>query len=254
MNQVKVQHVDEVDRADEDDPQMVAEYCVPVMQHLRETENEFRACPNYMGNQVDINEKMRGILIDWVCEVHLRFRLLPETLFLSVSLIDRFLNKVQVLRSKLQLVAVAAMFIASKYEELITPTLSDFAFIADNAYSKTEILSMERQILVTLEFNITVPSAYGFLQRFCKVAKAKKQLFHLAQYLIELTLIEQRMLVYQPSLIAASALNLAIRILYRELGKWTPTLRQYTGYSEGLLRPCFRDMCVLFTGIEKCQL
>lgn len=79
-------------------------------------------------------------------------------------------------------------------------------------------------------------------------------MFHLAQYLIELTLIEQRLLVYQPSMIAASALNLAIRILYRELGKWTLALQQYTGYTENQLRPCFKDMCVLFTGIEKCQL
>ena len=117
---------------------------------------------------------MRGILIDWVCEVHLRFRLRPETLFLSVSIIDRFLNKHQVMRSKLQLVAVAAMFIASKYEEVITPSLTDYVYIADEAYNKKEILKMEEQILVALQFDITVPSAYMFLKRFCKVAKASK--------------------------------------------------------------------------------
>lgn len=127
-----------------------------------------------MRHQVDINEKMRGILIDWVCEVHLRFRLHPETLFLTVSLIDRYLDKNQVMRARLQLVAVAAMVIASKYEELMPPNLSDFAFIADNAYSREEILEMERQMLISLEFNITVPSAYCFLQRFCKVAKARQ--------------------------------------------------------------------------------
>lgn len=73
---------------------MVAEYCVPIMEHLRRTENDFRAPPNYMVHQTDINEKMRAILIDWVCEVHLRFKLLPETLFLSISLIDRYLSLV----------------------------------------------------------------------------------------------------------------------------------------------------------------
>lgn len=158
------------------------------------------------------------------------------------------------MRSKLQLVAVAALFIASKYEEVFSPSLKDFAFIADNTYSHKDILDMEKNILTALEFNITVPSAYSFLVRFSKVAKAKKMLFYLAQYLIEITLIEQRMLVYPPSLIAASALNLAIKILHRELGKWTLSLEQYTGYSERELRSCFRDMCTLFTGIEKCQL
>lgn len=46
-----------------------------------------------MSKQNDINEKMRGILVDWVIEVHLRFKLLPETLFLTVNLIDRYCEK-----------------------------------------------------------------------------------------------------------------------------------------------------------------
>ena len=48
---------------------------------------------SYMKHQVDINEKMRGILVDWIVEVHLRFKLLPETLFLTINLIDRYLQK-----------------------------------------------------------------------------------------------------------------------------------------------------------------
>lgn len=54
-----------------------------------------------MSVQQDINEKMRGILIDWVIEVHLRFKLLPETLFLTVTLIDRYCEKQQVHRTRL---------------------------------------------------------------------------------------------------------------------------------------------------------
>jgi len=120
------------------------------------------------------------------------------------------------MRTHLQLVAVAALLIASKYEEIYVPELNDFVFISDNAYTLAEILQMERSILITLEFNITTSSSFRFLQRFSKVAKAKDQVFHLAQYLIELTLIEQRMLVYKPSQIAASALFLAFKIMYRE--------------------------------------
>ncbi len=39
-----------------------------------------------MANQVDINEKMRAILLDWLVEVHRMFKLLPETLFLVLQL------------------------------------------------------------------------------------------------------------------------------------------------------------------------
>ena len=113
---------------------------------------------------------------------------------------------------------------------------------------------MERSILITLEFGITTPSSYRFLQRFCKVAKAKSQLFHLAQYLIELTLMEHRMLEYKPSMVAAGALYLAIRILYRDMRNWTPQLEQYCGFTEMQLRPVFKDMCILFTGIGECSL
>ena len=93
-----------------------------------------------MKQQVDINEKMRGILVDWIVEVHLRFKLLPETLFLTVNLIDRYLQKTQIMRTRLQLVAVGALLIASKYEEIYVPELRAFAYISDNAYTTKEIL------------------------------------------------------------------------------------------------------------------
>ncbi len=83
---------------------------------------------------------MRSILIDWLIEVHLKFKLVPETLFLTVNLIDRYLQHKQVTRQKLQLVGVTAMLIASKYEEIYAPIVKDFVYITDNAYTKEEIL------------------------------------------------------------------------------------------------------------------
>jgi cyclin B len=74
-----------------------------------------------MEAQPDVNEKMRDILIDWLVEVHLKYKLVPETLYLTVSLIDKYLEKVVVNREKLQLVGVTAMLIASKYEEIYAP-------------------------------------------------------------------------------------------------------------------------------------
>lgn len=112
---------------------------------------------------MDINEKMRGILVDWIIEVHLRFKLKAETLFLTINIIDRYLEKTQIMRTRLQLVAVAALLIAAKYEEIYVPDMKDFVFISDNAYSRQDILEMERSILITLEFNINIQSTYLFL-------------------------------------------------------------------------------------------
>lgn len=100
-----------------------------------------------MERQEDINEKMRAILIDWLIEVHLKFKLVPESLYLTVNLIDRYLEREQVNRQKLQLVGVTAMLIACKYEEIYPPIVKDFVYITDNAYTKEEILAMERKML-----------------------------------------------------------------------------------------------------------
>jgi len=54
-----------------------------------------------MSHQEDINEKMRAILIDWIIEVHLKFKLLPETLFITVNLIDRYLSIEKIKRNNL---------------------------------------------------------------------------------------------------------------------------------------------------------
>lgn len=77
--------------------------------------------PQYMARQADINDKMRAILVDWLVEVHLKFKLTPETLFLTTNIIDRFLALHPVTRKHLQLVGVTAMLIASKYEEIWAP-------------------------------------------------------------------------------------------------------------------------------------
>ena len=100
--------------------------------------------------QTDINDKMRAILIDWLVEVHLKFKLMPETLFLTHNLIDRFLSKKAVTRKNLQLVGVTAMLLASKYEEIWAPEVRDFVYISDKAYTREQILDMEKQMLNTV--------------------------------------------------------------------------------------------------------
>lgn len=121
---------------------------------------------DYMDSQPDINQKMRKILVDWLLKVHTKFKLLPETLFLTVNIIDRYLSHEEVTRKVLQLVGVAAMHIACKYEEIYPPESNDFVYITDNAYSKKELLETEYKILKTLNFNLTFVSAFRYLERF----------------------------------------------------------------------------------------
>ena len=139
---------------------MCAEYVEDVYDHLKAIELNYLPAPAYMTLQTDINEKMRSILIDWLVEVHLKFKLLPETLYLTVNIIDRYLSKELVVRSQLQLVGVSSMLIASKYEEIYAPEVKDFEYITDRAYTSQQILEMEKKVLASVSFNVTTPSSY----------------------------------------------------------------------------------------------
>ena len=120
--------------------------------------------------QSDVNPAMRSILVDWLVEVAQEYRLTSDTLFLSIAYIDRFLSLLDVKRSRLQLVGVTCMLVASKYEEIYAPQVEEFCYITDNTYTREQMLDMEAEVLNTLAFDITQPTTKTFLRRFIKAA------------------------------------------------------------------------------------
>lgn len=217
--------VQDVDEHDADQPQLCSEYVKDIYNYLHDLEvilsplgvlsawlwvwplivvcsqvqQPIRA--NYMQGY-EITARMRALLIDWLVQVHSRFQLLQETLYLTVAILDRFLQ-VRILRSfsapcsceqhenhppavlqvqpvsrrKLQLVGVTAMLVACKYEEMYTPEVGDFAYITDNAFSKSQILEMERVVLKSLKFQLGRPLPLHFLRRASKVANVSLSAF-----------------------------------------------------------------------------
>lgn len=159
--------------------------------------------------QPELNGMMRSILVDWLVEVHMKFRLLPETLYLCVNIIDRYLERQPVNRNRLQLVGVTALLIACKYEEIYPPEVKDCVYITDRAYTRQDVLDMEADIVRTLAFILTVPTGHPFLQRFLHIVKATSLVRNLANYYMERMLQEHAALEYRPSLLAAAAVCLA---------------------------------------------
>ena len=213
--------VEDLDREDINDPLMVAEYVVEIFEYLKKLEVSTRPNANYMEHQDDLEWKMRGILVDWLIEVHTRFHLLPETLFLAVNIVDRFLSTKVVQLDRLQLVGVTAMFIASKYEEVLSPHVANFRHVADDGFTEEEILSAERYVLSALDYDLSYPNPMNFLRRISKADNYDIQTRTLGKYLLEISLLDHRFMDFLPSHVAAASMFLARSILER--GEWVRT-------------------------------
>ncbi|XP_051140327.1 G2/mitotic-specific cyclin-2-like isoform X2 [Andrographis paniculata] len=234
----------DIDAADKSDPLAVVDYIEELYSYYKKIEMSSCVSPEYMMHQFDINERMRAILVDWLIEVHHKFELRGETLFLTINLIDRFLAKQSVVRKKLQLVGLVAMLLACKYEEVSVPVVDDLVFISDKAYTRKEVLEMEKMMLNALQFNMSVPTPYVFMRRFLKAAQSDKKLELVAFYLIELSLVEYEAVKYPPSLLAAAAVYAAQATVYG-VAQWSRTCEWHTGYTAAELQECTRLMVAL---------
>lgn len=188
--------------------------------------------------QSNINSRMRSILVDWLVDVHLKFHLIPETLYLTINILDRFLEKQNIQRTQLQLAGITALLLASKYEEIYPPQVSDMVGICDDAFNDDEIIAMEVKILRTLKYKITIPSAHVFLLRYLKAGHGNKKIVQLSSYILDSTLQNYDLLEFLPSQLASAAVMIARKKVGRNA--WSPTLLKYTNYSEEDILPVAR--------------
>ncbi|KHJ79089.1 cyclin domain protein [Oesophagostomum dentatum] len=156
--------------------------------------------------------KMRSILVDWLVQVHTRFHLLPETLHLTVYLLDVMLSRTKVDKNELQLVGVASMLVASKYEEMYAPDIHDFEYITDNAYNKKMILKMEARILTAADFDLSRPHSLIFLRWFSKEMKFGMRMHHMAKFLMEMAFLDASLSPILPSRTACACTYIAAKL------------------------------------------
>lgn len=228
--------IEDPDVNDRDNPQLVVEYVNDIYAYLRSLETSQRINSDYLGTQKEILPKMRAVLVDWLVGVHTQFHLLQETLYTTVAIMDRYLQEdLEIIsRKKLQLVGVASMLVAAKYEEIYAPEVKDFVYITDRAYTEQEILRMELRILQVLKFNLGRPLPLHFLRRASKAGGVEAATHALAKYLVELSLVQYSMVDIEPSRLAAAALALSLKILDKGsnfASLWSPTLVHFTRYN-----------------------
>ncbi|CAK1544664.1 unnamed protein product [Leptosia nina] len=245
--------IEDIDAGDPN-PMLMSVYIKDIYKYLTTLEKRYPIVENHLKNQNDINGHMRATLIDWLVELQRQFSLLLETFQLAVGIIDRYLQVVpDVPKNRLQLIGVTAIFIASKYEEIYPPDVTDLVYVTDHAYTKNEILTCEKEIMRKLDFSLARPIPLSFIRRFVKVAHGAAKNHHLAKYFVDLCLVEYSMAHYKPSELAATAVCLSLHVLSGTPlhDVWTRTLAYYSGYALAHIEPILRKIATLVINVDK---
>lgn len=241
--------VPDIDAGDSCEPQLCSQYAKDIYEYLFFLEEKVPVKARFLQCQPLLTASMRTILVNWLAQVHMRFHLLQETLFLTVSIIDRYLQVEPVDRTNLQLIGVTAMFLASKYEEMHSPIVDDFVGVTANAYSKKELLQTERRILTAIQWNLGRPLPLHFLRRISKAGQVDTSEHCMAKYALELSLLSYEMSWVRPSKQAAAALCLSIKLLGD--GHWDSTLTHYGRYPESKLVKTMAHMATLMLNANR---
>lgn len=212
----------------------MSEFAQDIYLSMRGEEAMWMVDPDYLTKvQTEIKDTSRAFLIEWMIDVHRKFKLVPEALYVTIHIIDQYMSKKKILKNQLHLLGVATLLIAAKYEEIYPPDLRDFVAVSENKFSKKMVLDMEKDILLTIDFRVTAPSSFRFLQRFQRLSVAlnDNEVFFYAQYLNEIALLDASLLRFKPSQLAAASIILSARQL-KKINAWSKEMEKFTGYKE----------------------
>ena len=211
----------------------------------------------YMTRQTEINEKMRSILVDWLIDVHFKFGFTDETLFMTVSIIDRYLSLAQISRTNFQLLGITALMIACKHEEIDLPKIDDFIYITDNAYKKDEVIKMEFEVLSKLNFAFLYPSPIKFFEYLSLHFKFDKKQHMMGKYLMESFLLDIKNAKYKPSIISCACTYIVMKFFKLKNYQESYSKKFYVldetkeKYSEHNIKECAKDICLFVDNINK---
>ncbi|KAG8448754.1 hypothetical protein GDO86_015717 [Hymenochirus boettgeri] len=189
-----------------------------------------------------VTPEMRAVLVDWLVQVHEYLVLEEETFYLAVYLMNSYLKVHKIHTALLQLLAASCLFLACKIEERLIPEPAELCFMMEDAFSKKELLKMERKVLSHLKFELHYVQPLHFLRLLCIIGKCSQKILYLSMYFMELTLLDADGSMIEPALLAIGALNLAQRVSL-EAGSLTTgevwhEAQQLFSYSDSQLCSC----------------
>jgi len=173
-------------------------------------ENYLHIKPSFT-NHLDITEIHRTILVDWLINVHLYFKLSDECLYLTIKLIDIFLARtINFTKNKLQLLGICALQISSKYIEGIHPSINNLSDLCDKCYTKKEIIQFEKYLLQINNYIIEQNQLLNYYDLLCLILKFNIKYYYFGKMLLDLTLLDINFYKYQKNVIIFAICSLII--------------------------------------------
>jgi len=202
------------------------EYRDEIRYYMHDMERFTMSSMQSMDQQPEIRWHMRPRLVDFLVEIHFTFRLRPETLYLTLNIIDRYVSRRIVYIKHYQLVGCAALWIAAKFEDAKerVPTVQDLVQMCRETYEESAFIQMEGHVLSTIQWTLGHPTAEAWLRLMCCgpcIEEPKVQ--HVARFLMEITLFYREFIKYPPSSIALGALTLARFLCCKPRRFWEET-------------------------------
>lgn len=205
------------------------EYGADMLEHMLRMDGETLPDVDSIDIQTEIQWFMRPYLLDFLVEAHSAFQLLPETLFLTINLLDRYCSKRVVYKRHYQLVGCAALLIAAKYgdKKEKVPTIKELKSMCCSLYDDDMFLQMEWHVLSTLSWSVGHPTVDAFLKMATREAINDPEAENLALYILEIALYHREFVSQRSSSLALSALALARDILNRPQTRSSEWAYQY---------------------------
>ena len=195
-----------------------------------------------------INEKHRGVVIEWLSYVNYFFNKSNETLFMCINIMDRYTSKKKISLDIYQLVGISSFLIASKYEDTDSPSIDKLIYISKYIYTHNDIVSMEKDILKTLNFDIFSVSSFHFFSYFYIISEINnKKLFHLGQLILEICLLNIEIMSYNQSLIALGAFLIAKKCLNIKGG--TNNIKIFYNYTEEDIKEIQKKIIIFLSNV-----
>jgi len=234
-----------------ENPQLVMAYRDRIDKFLAQRDREQKVESKFLSKQMDVNGKMRGILVDWLVDVSAKFKLLPETFFSAVHLLDRFLERRQVLRTRLQLVGITCLMIMSKFEEIYPPSVRDYVCVCDRAYSQEELLDTEAEILQALQFDLAVTSSLVFYRGMLPSLELSPKPSVFGEYLLETALLSENSFRFSNRELACGAIFLVNKIFKCKKTFSKDLAKLMINVSESRVKSCAKELYKILTAVTQ---